>query len=586
MLDLKIVGGTIVDGSGSPRYRGDVGIKKGMITALGDMDEPARETIDASGKIVSPGFVDVHTHYDAQVFWDPTLSPSCYHGVTTVVGGHCGFSIAPLAKHSAAYLGPMLARVEGIPLPSLLEGLPWDWTSFAEYLGAFEDKLAINAGFLAGHCAIRHYVMGERSLSEKATPEELEQMKELLRESIRGGALGFSTTISVTHNDAAGHPVPSRHASREEILELYGVISEFEGTLAEIAPGLRFTEEDYRMVTDISLAAKRPLNWNAIAIMNGREDEAKDNVRKLGASTFAEERGGKVIALHFPYSATVRLNLVGGFTFDAIPDWAPFFQLPLNERMEKLRDPTYIAKLKAGAAAATDLFAFFADVANMYVAEAFSQENKRYEGRKVGEIAEEEGRDPFDVFFAIALADELRTSFAPEFPEETPEIYKRRAEMYDDPRTIIGASDAGAHLDMLDGFSLPTALLERAVRKHGVITLEAAVHQLTQKPAELIGLRDRGMLKEGWHADVLVFDENKIAPDKLHTREDLPANGARLYREATGIEHVIVNGREIIRGGKHLGVPAGIVIRPGKDTYTVPIPGQGNAPRRDIKRSA
>ena len=293
MLDLKITGGTIVDGSGNLRYRGNVGIRNGRIAALGKIDEPAREEIDAQGKVVSPGFIDVHTHYDAQAFWDPTLSPSCYHGVTTILGGFCGFSIAPLSKESAAYLMPMLARVEGMPLQSLASGVPWDWSSFAEFLSRLEGKLAINAGFMAGHSTIRRYVMGTRAVGEMATPQELETMKEVLRESIRGGALGLSTTLSISHNDADGKPVPSRHASREEVYALASVVGEFEGTSLEMIPAIDFTEDTYEVLTQYSLAAKRPVNWNALTLMGIGPAALAQVEQKLRATDYARARGAR-----------------------------------------------------------------------------------------------------------------------------------------------------------------------------------------------------------------------------------------------------------------------------------------------------
>jgi N-acyl-D-aspartate/D-glutamate deacylase len=574
MLDLKILGGTIVDGSGAPRYCGDVGIKNGMIAAIGEVNGPARQTIHATGKIVAPGFVDVHTHYDAQVFWDPTLSPSSFHGVTTIFGGLCGFSIAPLTKESSAYMMPMLARVEGMPLESLQEGRPWDWTSFGDYLSQFEGTLAINAGFLAGHSTIRRYVMGPRAVGELATPEDLKKMKEVLRDSIRGGALGFSTTISPTHNDADGNPVPSRHASREELLELFSVVSEFEGTSAELLPGVDFTDETYEILTQVSLAAKRPVNWNVIAITDMRPEEMVEIQRKLGASDYARERGANVIALTMPQNAHIRINLFSGFFFDTIPGWAPFFALPVATRMEKLRDSAYVARLKADAATMTGTLSMVAKWPGLRIVEVFSQENKSFKGRLIGDIAAEQGRDPFEVFVSIALADQLKTNFVPELDEgDMPGIYSERAKLWADPRTVVGGSDAGAHLDMLDSFALPTALLAEGVREHGVISLEQGIHHLTQQPAQLMGLKNRGLIKQGWHADIVVFDADTIAMGQVHTREDLPGNGMRLYAEAEGIDHIIVNGRETIRHGKYLGTPAGQIIRPGKGTYTVPIPG-------------
>jgi hypothetical protein len=220
MLDVRIDGGLIVDGTGAPGRVGSIGIRGDKIVAIGELAEPAKRVIDATGKVVAPGFVDIHTHYDAQVFWDPTLSPSSNHGVTSVVGGNCGFSIAPLTPEAGAYLMPMLSRVEGMPIESLKAGVPWDWRTFGEYLGKLDGKLAINAGFLVGHCAVRRVVMKERSVGHAATPEELAEMVALLQQSVREGGLGFSTSLAPTHNDGAGEPVPSRHATREEVVAL------------------------------------------------------------------------------------------------------------------------------------------------------------------------------------------------------------------------------------------------------------------------------------------------------------------------------------------------------------------------------
>src|SRR5579859_2394045 len=229
MLDLKITGGTIVDGSGRRGFRGDIGIRDGRIAAIGEIAEEARRTLDAAGRIVAPGFIDVHTHYDAQAFWDPTLSPSCYHGVTTIVGGFCGFSIAPLTPEAADYIKPMLARVEGMPLKTLDKAVPWNWSSFGEYLDRIEGRIGLNAGFFVGHSPIRRIVMGSRAVGEEASESDLQAMKALLGKSLSEGALGFSTTISATHNDGDGNPVPSRWASREELIGLAGVVRDHPG---------------------------------------------------------------------------------------------------------------------------------------------------------------------------------------------------------------------------------------------------------------------------------------------------------------------------------------------------------------------
>jgi N-acyl-D-aspartate/D-glutamate deacylase len=577
MLDLKIQGGQIVDGSGAPRRRGDIGVRDGRIVALGGVTEPARETLDAAGQVVAPGFIDIHTHYDAQAFWDPTLSPSCYHGVTTVLGGFCGFSIAPLRPESSAYLMHMLARVEGMPLHSLAAGVPWDWTSFGDFLNRLEGRLAINAGFLAGHSAIRRHVMGARAVGPAATPGEIEQMKSLLRQCIREGAIGFSSSLSVTHSDGDGNPVPSRHATREELIALYSVVGEFEGTIAEIAPpSLDFSDETREILTTVSLAAQRPVNWNLINVDTLSGEEQHRTTGQLQAGEHAQRRGARVVGLTVPQAARIRINLANGVIFDTIPGWAEFLRRPIAERMNLLRDPAERARLKASAATMTGILALAADWPALKIVEVFSQANRAYLNRLVGDIAAEQSRDPFEVFVEVVLADRLRTSFIPRYREDSGEagaaVFEARARLWKHPDVLIGGSDAGAHLDMIDTFGVSTALLSEGVRQHAVITLEDAVRQITQRPAELMGLRDRGVLRPGAWADIVVFDPEAIGAGPTYTREDLPGGGARLYSDARGIAHVIVNGREVIRNGVYLKAPAGAVLRSGVHTETVPIP--------------
>ncbi len=572
MLDLKISGGTVIDGTGSPGQRADVGIRDGRIVAIGQVDEPARETIDASGKVVAPGFVDVHTHYDAQVFWDGSLSPSCYHGVTTIMGGNCGFSIAPLSADAADYLMRMLARVEGMPLESLQAGVPWDWESFGQYLDKLEGKVAVNAGFMAGHSAIRRVVMGERAVGHEATPEELERMKAMLAASLEEGALGFSSTISPTHNDAQGNPVPSRHASREELVELARVVRDHPGTSLEFLPGVApFGEHEKSIMADLSLAAQRALNWNVLAANPSAPDLVEN---QLEATDYARERGAEVLALTVPQMPSVRINLHGGFVFDALHGWAPLFQLSIEDRIERLRDPVARKQLDEDAnSPESGVMRNLAKWEHMKILETFAPENEGCEGRTVGEIAKDRGVSPFDAMMDIAVADELKTSFMPgALGSDGPEAWKMRGDLWRDDRTIIGASDAGAHLDMIDTFAQTTQVLGNGVREFGVIGLEDAVHQLTQVPAELYGLRERGVLREGWIADVVVFDAGTVATGEVYTRFDLPAGAGRLYADAHGVEHVVVNGTPIIREGELTGATPGTVLRSGRDTYTVEIP--------------
>jgi N-acyl-D-aspartate/D-glutamate deacylase len=574
MLDLKIVNGTIVDGTGKPGFAGDLGIRNGRIVAVGTVEEDARETIDASGRIVAPGFIDCHTHYDAQVFWDPTLSPSCYHGVTTVFGGFCGFSIAPLSATSGDYLKPMLARVEGMPLDVLDKAVPWNWSSFGEFLGRFEGKVGLNAGFFAGHSAIRRYVMGERAVGEKASAADLEAMKVLLGQCLGEGAIGFSTTVSNTHNDGDGQPVPSRWADHSEIVALASVVKDYEGTGLELLPDLEFGPGMPELLADVSIAGNRPVNWNVLGVSGRPDAEAQVN-RRLAVSDFARERGGEVIALTTPVSATAYMNLRSGFLFDAFPGvWPGLFQLGVEERMTRFRDPEMRRQMVADIATMSPEAPLkgLARLDNFLISSVSSESNRGYVGRKTGDIAREEGKEPIDVMLDIALADNLDTVFTPNNNSDNAETFALRGKVYVDDRTLIGASDAGAHLDLIDTFAFSTGLLQQGVREFGVISLEEAVHQITGRQASYFGLVERGLLAPGYHADVVVFDRDTIARGPTQQRYDLPGGeDFRLYADAIGIDHVLVNGVEIVRHGEHTGQLPGRVLRSGTDTRTVAL---------------
>ena len=570
MLDQLIKNGKVIDGSGAPAFSADIGIRDGKIAAIGKISEAATETLDAAGRVVCPGFIDVHTHYDAQVFWDGTLSPSCYHGVTSVFGGFCGFSIAPLSEEAAPYLLHMLSRVEGMPVVSLEAGVPWDWRSFGDYLGKLDGKLGINAGFMAGHCAIRRVVMGERSVGNEASADELKEMTALLGRCLEEGAMGFSSTIAATHNDADGQPVPSRHASREELVALARVCRDHEGTSLELLPGGdAFSDDIKQLMSDMSTAAQRPLNWNAIG---PGDPEFMDN--QLSSTDFARRNGGEVIALTVPQSITVRINLYAGFIFDALDGWADIFKLPTDQRIEVLRRPAMREELdRRGRSQATDYQ--LRDVAcweNLVVDAVFTAENKPLEGRTIGSIADESGKSPIDTMLDLAISDGLHTSFRYEGFGADESNWAVRGKLWADDRTVIGASDAGAHLDMIDTFAFSTQVLGNGVRKYGVISLEQAVHQMTQVPAELFGLKNRGLLREGWQADLVVLDPETVGPGPIYVRSDLPENEPRLFADAHGIDHVFVNGVQTIRDGQHTGRLPGTVLRSGVDTSTQTMP--------------
>ncbi len=568
MLECAIVGGTLVDGTGAAPRRAEVGVRDGRVREIrepGGLREPAEQTIDASGRYVAPGFIDVHTHYDAQLFWDGSASPSPLHGVTTVLAGNCGFSIAPLVASEADYLSTMLARVEGIPLEALNAGVPWDWRTTRDYFERLDGNLAVNAGFMAGHSAIRRVVMGTAANAGPADADSLSRLKRTLRECLEAGAIGFSSSWANTHNDGAGEMVPSRYATKEELVELCRVLREAPGTSIEFIPAVgRFGDEQFELMTAMSTAAQRPLNWNLLPVTARNLEGCK---RQLRGGDHAAERGGKVVALTIPIPVEARVSFATGMVLDALPgDWKDTMALPHKERLQVFSKPEERRRLDAQANQPSP-FRGLARWQNITVRETFGADTS-YVGHTIGEIAEQEAKTPFDALLDIVVADELRTVLELPTRGTEQEDWEARVEVWRDQRAIIGGSDAGAHLDILATFHFTTGMLAEAVRERGLLPIEEAIHLITDVQAQLYGLKGRGRLEEGSCADIVVFDLDAIGPGPIHTRSDLPAGASRLYGEARGIEHVLVNGVELVRRGELTGARSGTLLRSGRDTQT------------------
>ena len=565
MYDVIIRNGTVIDGTGAERRNADVGIVDGRIAAIGTIETDAAKTIDATGKLVTPGFIDIHTHYDAQAHWDTTLSPSPLHGITTVIAGNCGFTIAPLAEEHGDYLMRMLSRVEGMPLESLQAGVPWNWNSFGEWLDQLDGTLAINTGFMVGHSAIRRLVMGERSVGSEATTDELGAMKQLLRTSIAEGGLGFSSSWATTHNDPTGQPVPSRHASEHEMVELSSVCAEFEGTSLEFIPAVgRFPDEAIDLIARMSRAANRPLNWNLIAVSTSPK-QMDVMAHNLSASDYASQNGGKVIALTVPCAIQTRLSFQSGFVLDALNGWREPMALPDDEKMALLADPEQRRELNELAQGPSPLRGM-AKWHKLTVGEVFSPDNEQYEGQTIGAIAEEEGRETFDVLCDIVLNDELQTGLYSPLRGDDDETWALRRDVWRDERTMLGGTDAGAHLDLLATFNATTAMLENACAKRDLVSWEEAVHMISDAPAQMYGIHHRGRLAEGYFADVNVIDPARIALRPNEIRHDLPGGAWRLYGTADGYDHVLCNGAEIVTDGAFTDERPGRMIRSGADT--------------------
>jgi len=483
-----------------------------------------------------------------------------------VIGGNCGFTIAPLGPTAAGnnaveYLLPMLARVEGMSIDALRAGPSWDWTSFAEYLGRIEGRTAVNAGFLVGHCALRRVVMGEGAVGDAADDEQIAAMCRLLSDSIAGGGLGFSSSLAATHHDSDGNPVPSRFAQPAELVALAGVLRDKPGTFVALNPGITpFGDDDIELITDMALAAGQNLTWNALPIEAHRPDVIA-SARHL--AQYAADRGATVVAQVIPDPRLFYLSFANGFLLDSLPGWAKFFAIPASERVHALRDADQRARLREGAIDPPQVLRRFFGWETMTLASTMAPEHAELIGRTLGDISRAWGRDIYDAFFDLVLAGGIDTSFTPKPSGDDDESWLLRAEVWRDPRMVIGASDAGAHLDNASSFTYTTSLLGRAVRDRHLLSLEEAVHHITDAPARLCGISSRGRIARGFFADVVLFDEATVAPGPISLRDDLPGGARRLYADAIGIHRVVVNGTEIVRDGAWSGALPGHVLRAG-----------------------
>jgi N-acyl-D-amino-acid deacylase len=538
--DLKITGGTIVDGTGKPGFMGDLGIKDGRVAALGKADGPAAATIDGTGTVVAPGFVDVHTHYDAQVLWDRMLSISPWHGVTTTVIGNCGFGVAPTrAAHSKLIL-QTLEKVEGMSLEALQAGLgeSWPFETFPQYLDAVEKRgVAINVAALFGHTPLRMYVMGEASTERAATADEIAAMKRLMREAMDPGAIGFGTSKSITHNGYAGKPVPSRQATVEEMHELVSVMGDMKRGLMQITIGREFSTKE---MAELSRKYQVPVTWTALlSYMYGPGGHRK----QLELAAQQRQSGALVIPQVSCRPLNFEFTFAEPFIFDVqkiMHELAVDDAKSPGTRRRAYADPAWRKRFTAEL---TPVFQRWWDRTTI----AWAPSAKELEEQPLGDAARKVGKDPVGLALDLALASDLQARFRMavlNFDES--EV----SDLITDPNTIIALSDAGAHASQLCDACYSTYLLGHWVRDKKTFTVEQAVHHLTQRPAEMFGITDRGVLADGRPADVVVFDPKTVGPGPLKRVYDLPAGADRLVSEANGIAAVIVNGMVIRRDGK------------------------------------
>jgi N-acyl-D-amino-acid deacylase len=568
--DLIIRNGSMVDGSGLPRRRVDVGIRHGKVAKLAHLhDKTAAQEIDAKGMIVAPGIVDAHTHYDPQITFDPYATMSCYHGVTTVLAGNCGFSVAPCKKEDREFLSGIFARVEDMD-PIAMSGITWDeFTTFKEFLESRKGKLGVNFACYIGHSNLRRWVMGEDAIKRTATDAEIAAMCEMVRDAMEAGAAGFSSSMAPTHLDIHDRPVPSRLADKREVIALVTEVGKAgHGSIAFLPSSAigGITPEDQEYLIEIGQASGLPV---IIQGLGGRNKVDAPTATWEASQIFLDDavaRGGPVFSLLItrPFDRSLVIG-PANLHYRAVPSWMKMLSLPEVERAVMLRDPAAREALRRavenynrdpakGTTVPPPLWAA------VFVDRVADDKHKSLEGRAIQEIADEQGKTPADVVLDLALAENFKTEFR--WRTESPDWRDAVGAAQRDPRMLIGTSDGGAHLAKDDGADWSSYFLRSWVLDRKVWSLEEGVRQITQIPAALLGLTDRGVIKVGGWADIMIFDPETIGPWKKEFAHDLPGGVGRVKAWGKGIKATIVNGQPIVLDGKLLDALPGHVVSP------------------------
>ena len=568
-LDLLIRNGTIVDGSGAARYRGDVGIEHDRIVEIGRIRSVAERTIDADGLIVAPGFIDGHTHMDAQVAWDPIGSCSCWHGVIIVIMGNCGFALALCKPEAREWFARCLTAVEDIPTEAMLAGIDWTWETFPEYL-ATVDRLpkAINYGAYIGHSALRMYVMGARALSEKATDDDLARMTAAVQEAIRAGAMGFSSSRATTHVTPDNTPVASRIADWSELDRLVGAMAELNAGIFQVGPDISGGEAQRRFLArlkQVAVETGRPVMFGTLSSRQG--DRPNPWTYQLEYMDECAAAGARMWGQATTRSINAIFSLKSYLPFDVLPGWQKLRQLPLEEQRRRLADPAtrrqLIAEeermkprdnvLQGGGAATTDPRK--PDYANLYVMKGVD-----WDDPTVAQLSAQRGQHPVETMLDLALENDDQVFVQPLVNEDPDHVLG----MLRHPRTLATFSDSGAHVCQEMGSSLQTHLLSYWVRAKQAFTLEQAVRKLTFDNASAWELNDRGLVRTGFKADLVLFDEGRVKPAMPTVETDLPGGARRLVQKAEGIAATVVNGEVTLEHGQATGrVPGRLLRGPG-----------------------
>lgn len=565
-LDLVIRGGTVVDGSGKARFGADLGIKDGRIVEIGKITSNAARTLDADGLIVAPGFIDGHTHMDAQVAWDPLGSCSCWHGVTSVVMSNCGFALAPCKPEDRDWYARCLSAVEDIPTAAMAAGVDWTWETFPEYLATVERlPKAINYGMYIGHSALRMYVMGRRALTEAASEDDMARMAASVQEALKAGALGFSSSRASTHVTPDDTPVASRIAEWEEIDRIMAAMADLDAGIFQVGPDIGSGPRHRAFLArlrQLALQFKRPVMFGVLSTRQGEDPTSWDYQTRYIDDTVAA--GGRMFGQGTTKSINAIFSLKSYLPFDVLPAWREVRSLPFDEQRRRLADPAVRRELvlaeaamkprdnvvQGGGAATTDPRK--PDYANL-----FAMQGVDWDDPTVADLAKARGQHPVEVMIDLSLANEDQVYIQPivnESPADVLGILKH-------PRTLATFSDSGAHVCQEMGSSLQTHLLSYWVRKCAAFTLEQAVKKLTHDNAVAWELEGRGLVREGYHADLVLFEENRIRPCLPTVETDLPGGARRLVQKAEGIKATIVNGSVAFEDGVSTGAYAGTVLK-------------------------
>ncbi len=580
-FDLLIKNGRVVDGSGAPEFRADVAVNNGKIVGVGRFNETAARVIDADGRVVAPGFIDHHTHFDSQCMWDPIVNSTSLNGNTSIIVGQCGAVIAPVRPGDGEWYLEMFGAMEGIPMRSQRAGVDFAWESIPEYLDAIGRRRGINVGAFVGHSGVRRYVMGEAAQEREATPEEIEAMKRQVREGILAGALGFSVgNFADQGGEIFGVKVPSSVASDEERFALASVLGELGTGVFQVSGGAAGGYiEPHRAAQELSRRTGRPAIYNLLAQELGKPDEWREHLQILEEAFRSGARGyasclsataGPIFDLRAGLGGLEDEDMISPTTvFQGMTTWDSVMALPVAERLQAFRDSEVRRALsiegvetegahryQSERGTRTMSFNRRWDLVQVYM--AHEERNRRFSGMSVEEIAQEQGKGIMDAFLDLVLDDDLRTSFQVIDRNSDPDSQRK---ILGSPYTVIGTTDGGARPEKGDRTTYSTHLLAHWVREEGVLSLEDAVYRMTGKTALMHDLHDRGFIQAGKAADITIFDPDTVGSKPREPMYEFPGGEMHVKQGADGIDYVIVNGEVLLENGEHTGALPGQVLR-------------------------